>query len=99
MQDGPFFGDVDAPAFEHGRNLCRDAGVCGQGHQQAAGFGRNRILGIVEQDAAGLDRIRQCALRNLGEQVENACVAHFAGVRIQGLPGGSVGQAHEDGGE
>ena len=95
MQHGASFGDIDSPAFKHGRNLGGNAGFVGQIYQQPARLRRHWILRIVEQNPTSFDQESFRALRVLRKQIENGGAAVFARVRIQGFPRGPIGQSHE----
>ena len=86
VQHCPIFGEVYLLTPEHGVTPGFQAALAGKAHQQGQGFGRNSILGIIEEDG--------CAFRAkaftpgwvFGKELPQVARAHLFVMRLEGLP-------------
>ena len=86
MQHGPILRDVDLLAAEHGVDVVPQPALLGQGHQKLDGLVGDAILGVIQEQAGGLQGHLLAALGIVGEEPAEVQLADFAMVGLQGLP-------------
>ncbi len=96
MEDGALLGDVDLVAAEHRVDPLAQAALARQGEQQPQRLVRHPVLRVVEEEAGGLDREALRAAGVAREEVPQVDVLDRREVGLEGLPGGSIRQAHAD---
>ena len=82
----PLFTRVDPVAPEQALHLIADAALARERGQQAHGLGVDEVLGIVEQDAAVVQRKFLEPLCISGEHLRHVGVGHRKPVRFERLP-------------
>ena len=92
MQGSPVLGKVEFLALEQGSDLVGQFGLGSQLDQQVQRVIGDDVLGIIEQDAAGLLREPVKALDVIVEQGAHGRPADAAAVELERLPGGKGSQ-------
>ena len=76
VKDRPVLGDVDVLAGEHGVAAPGDAGPLGEAEKEAERLVGDSVLGVVEDEVAGLHHIALCATGVVSEELAQVEPAH-----------------------
>jgi len=90
VQCRPALGLVDLLAGEQAPGFLLQAAGPGQGEQQLHRLVVDRVFGIIEINALGLEGIAPAALRVGGEKIAQVPPLHAGGVLLQGQPLGHL---------
>jgi len=92
VQNGAIFRGVDLVATEHGLDPPAQAALFGEIDEQSERLLGHAVLRVVEVETAGLGREFLPSRRVGGKKLAEMKTGNLIVVRLQGLPGGSVGQ-------
>ena len=90
VQDGAVLGTIDLVAAKHGFDAVAQAGLFGEGDEQAQGLVGDAVLGVVEEEAAGLGGEALAASGVFGEEIAQMLCADRLEVALQRLPRGAL---------
>ena len=98
VQDGAVLGEVDLVAAKHGFDAVAQAGLFGEGDEQAEGFGGDAVLGVVEEDAVCLGGEALAASGVFGEEIAQMGRTNRLEMALQRLPCGALVERQAGGG-
>jgi hypothetical protein len=90
VQDGATLGEIDLLAAEHRVDSFAQAAFFREREKQAHGFVGDPVLGVVEENAAGLGGETLATRRIVGEKLAQRNVLDFFEVRLQRFPRGDI---------